>query len=63
MTLFRMDRLPDARRLTPQECERVSGLSNKVYDALESFGLAEMRRNDMARVMVEAATKFLEKGL
>jgi hypothetical protein len=63
MTLFQMDRLPDVRRLTPQEAERVDALSNKVYDALDPFGLAERRRDDLARVMVEAATKFLEKGL
>lgn len=63
MTLFQLDRLPNTRHLTQEETDRISGLSNAVYDALEGFHMAEQRRDDLARVMVEAAQKFLEKGL
>lgn len=63
MTLFQLDRLPDVRRLSDTEADNLHRLSNHVYDALERFSLAEARRDAMAEVMVEAASKFLEKGL
>jgi len=63
MTLYEMNRLETMRRVSNEESERLHKLSNLIYDGLEGFGMAEQRRDDLSRVMIETATKFLEKGL
>lgn len=63
ITMWGMDHMPVVHHLTVIEAKAIDDFSDKVYYALEGFQLAEQRRDDLVRLMVEAAQKFFERGL